>query len=128
MNFYTRFFRSRNEAMVAGVASGIARGLGIEVWLVRLIFLILVIGFGTGVLAYFVLWFIMPIEPEGTVIYPNQFDNGEVNQRRAMVGGILMLVGAYLLVTLIFGPSVWRWALPVLLIIGGIMLFGSKKS
>ena len=114
--------------MVAGVASGIARGLGIEVWLVRLIFLILVIGFGTGVLAYFVLWFIMPIEPEGTIIYPNQFDNSEVNQRRSMVGGILMLIGAYLLVTLIFGPSVWRWALPVLLIIGGILLFGSKKS
>ncbi|MBM4411918.1 MAG: PspC domain-containing protein [Chloroflexi bacterium] len=128
MNVHTRFFRSRNEAMVAGVASGIARGLGIEAWLVRLIFLMLVIGFGTGVLAYFVLWFIMPIEPEGIIIYPNQFDRGEINQRRAMVGGILMLIGAYLLVTLVFGPRIWVWALPIALIIGGILLFGSKKS
>jgi phage shock protein PspC (stress-responsive transcriptional regulator) len=128
MSINTRFFRSRDEAMVVGVASGIARSLGIEAWLVRLIFLILVIGFGTGVLAYFVLWFIMPLEPEGNIIYPNQFGSGEVNQRRAMIGGVLMLIGAYLLVTLIFGPAIWRWALPVMLIIGGILLFGSKKS
>ncbi len=127
MNIHTRFFRSRDDAMIAGVASGIARALGLDAWIVRLILLILVIGFGTGVLAYFILWIIMPLEPEGVVIQPYQFANDEVNQRRAWVGGVLMLIGAYLLVTLLFGPQIWRWALPVMLIIGGIILFSNKK-
>ena len=68
MSTHTRFFRSRSDAMVAGVCSGIARALSLERWVVRLIFLILVIGFGTGVLAYIVLWFIMPEERSGTGI------------------------------------------------------------
>ena len=127
MNIHTRFFRSRNDSMIAGVAGGIARALGLEAWIVRLIFLILVIGFGTGVFAYFILWIIMPMEPNGVVIHPYQFANDEVNQRRAWVGGVLMLIGAYLLVNLLFGPQIWRWALPALLIVGGIILFSNKK-
>lgn len=127
MNIHTRFFRSRSDAMIAGVASGIARALGLDAWIVRLILLILVIGFGTGVLAYFILWIIMPLEPEGVVIQPFQFANDEVSQRRAWIGGVLMLIGAYLLVNMLFGPQIWRWALPVMLIIGGIILFSNKK-
>ncbi|MFM2310061.1 MAG: hypothetical protein RLY87_2183 [Chloroflexota bacterium] len=127
MSTHTRFFRSRNDAMVAGVCSGIARALALEVWVVRLIFLILVIGFGTGVLAYIVLWFIMPEERPGTIIQPYQFEQSSVNDRRITVASILMLIGAYLLVNLLFGPQVWRYALPVMLIIGGIVLFSAKK-
>jgi phage shock protein PspC (stress-responsive transcriptional regulator) len=113
--------------MIAGVASGIARALGVDAWIIRLIFLILVIGFGTGLLAYFVLWMIMPIEPNGVVIHPYQFADEDVNKNRSWVGVVLMLVGVYLLVSLLFGPQVWRFAIPVLLIIGGIFLFGRKK-
>jgi len=39
----------------------------------------------------------------------------------------LMLMGVYLLVSLLFGPQIWRFALPVLLIVGGIFLFSQKK-
>jgi hypothetical protein len=37
------------------------------------------------------------------------------------------LIGAYLLINVLFGPQVWRYALPAMLIIGGIVLFGLKK-
>jgi phage shock protein PspC (stress-responsive transcriptional regulator) len=113
--------------MVAGVCSGIARALALEIWVVRLIFLILVIGFGTGVLAYIVLWFIMPEERSGTVIQPYTFEQSSINERRVTVASVLMLVGAYMLVNLLFGAQVWRYALPAALIIGGIILFSSKK-
>jgi phage shock protein PspC (stress-responsive transcriptional regulator) len=127
MSTRTRFYRSRSEAMVAGVCSGIARALALEVWVVRLIFLLLVIGFGTGVLAYLVLWFIMPEERPGSVIEPYVFEQTAVNQRRVTVASILMLIGAYMLINVLFGPQVWRYAVPALLIIGGIILFSSKK-
>lgn len=127
MSTHTRFFRSRSDAMVAGVCSGIARALSLEIWVVRLIFLILVIGFGTGVLAYIVLWFIMPEERSGTVIQPYTFEQSSINERRVTVASVLMLIGALLLVNVLFGPQVWRYALPAALIIGGIILFSSKK-
>jgi hypothetical protein len=127
MNVQTRFFRRRDDYMIAGVASGIARALGVDAWIIRLIFLILVIGFGTGLLAYFVLWMIMPLEPIGMVIQPYHFAYDETVKNRSWVGVVLMLVGVYLLVSLLFGPQVWRFALPVLLIIGGIFLFSQKK-
>jgi hypothetical protein len=38
-----------------------------------------------------------------------------------------MLIGALLLVNVLFGPQVWRYALPAALIIGGIILFSAKK-
>ena len=127
MNIHTRFFRRRDDYMIAGVASGIARALGVDAWIIRLIFLILVIGFGTGLLVYFVLWMIMPLEPLGIVIHPYQFADDDVNKRRGWVSGVLMLMGVYLLVSLLFGPQIWRFALPVLLIVGGIFLFSQKK-
>lgn len=127
MNVHTRFFRRRDDYMIAGVASGIARALGVDAWIIRLIFLILVIGFGTGLLVYFVLWMIMPLEPLGIVIHPYQFADSDVNKRRGWVSGVLMLMGGYLLVSLLFGPQIWRFALPVLLIVGGIFLFSQKK-
>lgn len=128
MNIHTRFFRRRDDYMIAGVASGIARTLSVDAWIIRLIFLILVIGFGTGLLVYFVLWMIMPIEPNGVVIYPDQFADDTTNKNRSWVSLVLMLVGIYLLVSLLFGPQVWRFAVPVLLIIGGIFLFSRKNK
>jgi len=113
--------------MLAGVASGIARALDVDVWIIRLIFLILVIGFGTGVLAYFVLWMIMPLEDPGMVIQPYEFTDNETNRHRALLGIILMLIGVYLLVERLFGPQVWRFAVPALLIIGGMILFSKKR-
>lgn len=128
MTLNTRFFRSRDDAIVAGVCSGIARALGLEAWVVRLIFLILVIGFGTGVLAYLVLWFIMPEERVGTIISPYAVDQSQTNQARVTVAGIVMLIGAVLLVNRLVGPHAWRYALPVALIIIGIMLYGGAKK
>lgn len=128
MTVHTRFYRRRDDYMVAGVASGIARALDVDVWVIRLIFLILVIGFGTGILAYFVLWMIMPLEEPGMVIRPYEFVDDETTRNRNVLATILMLVGVYMLVNLLFGPQIWRYAIPVLLITGGIILFSRRRT
>jgi phage shock protein C len=49
--------------MIAGVCGGLGRYLGIDSTLVRLFFLLLALaGNGLGLLVYFLLWFIMPLE------------------------------------------------------------------
>lgn len=60
-----RLMRSRDDAVIAGVAGGIARYLGVDSVIVRLIFVMLVFT-GVGVFLYPVLWIIMPLERTST--------------------------------------------------------------
>ena len=58
-----RLTRSRDDAMIAGVCSGLGKYLGIDATLVRLFFVLLALsGNGIGLLVYFLLWIILPLE------------------------------------------------------------------
>ena len=59
----TRLYRSRNDRMVAGVCSGIAQHYGWDVTLVRLVLVLCCLCGGTGVLAYFIAWIVIPEAP-----------------------------------------------------------------
>ena len=54
--------RSRTDSWFAGVCGGIARTTGVESWLIRLLFCILVLCGGVGVLVYILLWIFVPME------------------------------------------------------------------
>lgn len=57
-------YRSRNHRIIAGVAGGLAERFEVPVWLMRLIWLLLLLPGGLpGFLPYIVLWVIMPLEP-----------------------------------------------------------------
>jgi phage shock protein C len=56
-------FRSRTDKVIGGVAGGIARSLNADPAIVRLIFAILVIFGGGGLLLYLILWIAIPEEP-----------------------------------------------------------------
>ena len=55
--------RSRTNKKIAGVCGGLGDYLGLDPTLIRLLWLILVFFAGTGVLAYFIAWIVMPEEP-----------------------------------------------------------------
>lgn len=48
--------------MIAGVASGIARGLGTSPTLIRVLFVIVALWGGAGIIAYLIGWALMPEE------------------------------------------------------------------
>jgi phage shock protein PspC (stress-responsive transcriptional regulator) len=54
--------RTRNDRMLGGVCGGIARATGLASWLVRLVFALLAICAGTGVLLYVLMWILVPEE------------------------------------------------------------------
>jgi phage shock protein C len=58
------FARFSADKKIAGVCAGVARYLDIDATLVRAIWLLCVLLGGTGLLAYIVLWIIMPLDPE----------------------------------------------------------------
>lgn len=50
------------DGFIAGVAGGLARRLGVSPTIVRLLWVVAVLFFGTGLLAYAVLWWVVPRE------------------------------------------------------------------
>ena len=55
-----KLYRSRNDSRIAGVCGGLGEYLDIDPTLVRLIFVLLALMGGHGVLLYIVLWLIVP--------------------------------------------------------------------
>ncbi len=52
--------RSSTDRMVAGVAAGLAEHFDIDPTLVRLLFVLTSLAGGPGLLAYIILWIVMP--------------------------------------------------------------------
>lgn len=57
-----RLTRMEEGRMIAGVCAGLGRYLGIDVTIVRIIFVLLALFAMGGVLLYLILWLIMPME------------------------------------------------------------------
>ena len=56
------FRRSSNDRWIAGVCGGLAKSTGMESWLWRLLFCILMIFGGCGLLIYLLAWIFVPTE------------------------------------------------------------------
>jgi phage shock protein PspC (stress-responsive transcriptional regulator) len=79
-----RLTRSRSDVMIGGVCSGLGRYFHIDPTLVRLIFVLLTLAGGSGVLVYFILWIVMP--PEDMPNAPTNLDSQEFSRRANMMG------------------------------------------
>ena len=58
-----RLYRSRRDVMIAGVCGGIAEYFDVDPTIVRLIAVVLVLGWGSGLLAYLIAVLIIPKNP-----------------------------------------------------------------
>jgi phage shock protein C len=58
-----RLIRSKDDKWVSGVCGGVARYLGVDANLVRLVVVLgTILGFGSLIIAYIVAWILMPQE------------------------------------------------------------------
>ena len=147
-----RILRSRTDRMIGGVCGGLARYLGVDATLVRLIFVLIAVAPGPGVLIYLVLWILIPPEdrPADSTVEQNiQANAEEIAHRARTIGSDIrtaarepnpkaaMFFGAALvgigLVVLLQNLGIpWLWWLktdilwPVLLILVGLLLIWSR--
>jgi phage shock protein C len=63
-----RLVRVREGKKIAGVCAGFARYLDMDVTLVRIVWLVITLTAGVGLIAYIVAWIAMPLEEP--VVYP----------------------------------------------------------
>ena len=145
-----RLYRSRSDAMLAGVCGGLGAYFDLDANLIRLIFVLFAAVGGAGVLAYVALWLIVPVEGCSTSSDVRQtiragaeemadrarrlsqeIRGGAQTQRRTegalVFGALLILVGVvFLLRNLGVSWIGWRgfrilW--PSLVILAGLVLF-----
>jgi phage shock protein C len=62
--------RSRVDRKIAGVCAGFAEYFDLDVTVVRVVWLIVALFGGGGVLAYIIAWIVMPEEPEYVPVTP----------------------------------------------------------
>lgn len=62
-----KLYRSIDERMLAGVCGGLGKFFGLDATIIRLVFVILALMGGPGILIYIVMWIVVPEEPAGTV-------------------------------------------------------------
>jgi phage shock protein C len=60
-----RLQRSRTEIIIGGVCGGLAEYFNVDPTLIRVLWVVVTLMGGAGVLAYLILWIVMPQEPAG---------------------------------------------------------------
>ncbi len=114
--------------VIGGVAAGLARYFDVDVWLVRLLFLVLMlIQPPAAFITYLVLWIILPsqenIQAQESTVYnaePEPVDTG--NDSNIFLGIFLITLGIIFLIDKFFLWISWKKLWPVLLILIGLYI------
>jgi phage shock protein C len=54
------FYRSKEGSVVGGVCSGLSENFKVDVVIVRILFLVAILTWGSGLLLYLILWIVLP--------------------------------------------------------------------
>lgn len=111
--------RVNTGKVIAGICAGLARYFAIDPALVRVLFIVFAFAGGAAVLAYVVLWIIMPLSPEAEASGPaaRQIGNDSVAIALIAVGSLWLFanLGAFSFIQ-------WRFAWPLALVLFGVAL------
>ena len=149
-----KLYRSRSDSMLGGVCGGLGDYFDIDSNLIRLIFVLLGVANGVGVLIYLAMWLIVPQEGRSTKASNQETLRqgadeiaerartvgnearsiaGRSNVRAgAIIGTILIILGGIFLLRN-FGVFWAPWLRfdvlwPLLLVIGGVMLLWRRNK
>jgi signal transduction histidine kinase len=86
--------RASSGRIIGGVARGIATHLGVDVWWVRLTFVALTIVSGAGVLAYAILWALVPLDEASAAGDGESPTSGNLTSGRNSELAVLLVLGA----------------------------------
>jgi phage shock protein PspC (stress-responsive transcriptional regulator)/predicted membrane protein len=91
----TELRRPKDGRLLAGVAAGIADRIGVDRWVIRLAFVVLSFGGGSGILLYIAAWLLMPEEGQSESV--GQRWANQANSTRPWIGVVFVLVAAAIL-------------------------------
>lgn len=134
-----KLYRARSGKVLAGVAAGLAEYFAIDPLLVRIIFVVLALANGLGILGYLIFLVLTPEEPADAINSRTNMENdhggGPQNQpadsdnrgRKILPGVILIVLGLIFLISN-FVPEFDMGKLwPVILVVVGAALLWPRK-
>ena len=129
-----QLYRSRKNKIISGVAGGLAEYFDIDPVIIRILFVLATIAWGVSLLAYILLWIIVPVEklepiqefqsePQKGDYIPVTIEYGHKKTRRKAIAGIILIV----LGIVIFFDNIYPWFSfhdfwPLLLIAYGVYI------
>ncbi len=121
-----KLYRSDRQKVLAGVCGGLAEYFDVDVSIIRLIWLLLFLFWGTGLLAYIVAALVIPRNP-----YPfeTEHEGGSAQARSnavILIGLILIFVGGLALLNEFVPGIIRKFFLPGLLILSGLLIILSS--
>ncbi len=141
-----RLYRSRRVRVLGGVAGGLAKYFNIDPILVRVLFVIITVLHGFGILLYVILWIVVPEEPF-EIAYPQNQDSSDTgaqpnptfdatappqpksNNGRVVAGVILIGIGLVFFADRIIPSFDLSDVFPVaLIVVGALLLWNSMKK
>ena len=81
-------FRNSNDKVIGGVCSGLAHSLKIDPVVLRILFVLFVLGWGTGILLYIILWLILPERSMIQNVQKRFFRNPDSKVLGGVAGGL----------------------------------------
>ncbi len=137
-----RLYRSESDKKVAGVCGGIAEYFGIDSTIIRLLWLISIVVYGTGLLIYIIAAIIMPTREDiNTRVNPHK-NSDEINKQksgtfsgsfdkeknRKFFGYTLIIIGTILLSKrfMVLRWLDFKFLFPIILIILGVFMLSSN--
>lgn len=94
-----RLYRNENDKVLGGVCSGLANYFGIDVVVVRILFVVFFFGFGFALLAYIILWVAVPSTASTIIGSPRKKLFRDVDDK--IIAGVCSGIGNY------FGINAW---------------------
>jgi phage shock protein C len=139
MNTAQKIYRARTGKVLGGVCGGLGDYLNIDKVIVRILFVLLAVFGGSGVLVYIILWIAIPEQsiadrykveemPEGEYPASDGANAAERNKfNSSMVIGIIMVVVGLLFLFNGLLPMFRLWNFwPVILIAAGVLLISPE--
>ncbi|NDJ34750.1 MAG: PspC domain-containing protein [Chloroflexi bacterium] len=133
-----RLVRNKEKGSIGGVAAGLADYLNMDTGLVRVLFILLALINGLGVVIYLVMWILVPAADHmetgaEDVVQQNINEIGQRVQqslqgRTSLAGLLLIALGAFFLLRQLV-PWVSSLTIPLLLIgLGGFILYTTLRK
>jgi phage shock protein PspC (stress-responsive transcriptional regulator) len=130
MKIEKKLYRSTDDYMIAGVCGGIAEYFEIDSVLIRIIFIVLSLAGGSGLIIYILMLLLLPAKGETIKIKSNEIKK-EIKMKRdggkSFLGIIFLVVGSILLWNQFF-PYTIRFEIfwPATMIILGLWMLLKK--
>ncbi|MGB2869335.1 MAG: PspC domain-containing protein [Bacteroidota bacterium] len=126
-----RLYRSNTNRVLGGICGGIGEYLNVDPVVVRVVWIVLTLFGGSGILLYIIGLFVVPKNPEGGAVAPPSRGSGAV----MLIGAIMIGIGLAILLDNLeiisfhhWWHRSWEFAFPAFLIALGLYLLAKKRE